>query len=180
MCASERSQLATTVTVSRQFRGQLGNLMQTLRSTEPHYIKCIKPNNVKAPGGFSPHLVRQQLNYRYGTNNEDLAWRCNPRTKLCPRQQLNHRCDTHHHLHTRFTLHLRFKQLSEWRLGADQVSARRRSPVSVPAAHHLTCAVVACASVSLSTCYYSGVLEVVRIRREAYPVRIPFQEFYDR
>jgi myosin heavy subunit len=26
----------------------------------------------------------------------------------------------------------------------------------------------------------SGVLEVVRIRREAYPVRVPFNEFYDR
>lgn len=26
----------------------------------------------------------------------------------------------------------------------------------------------------------SGVLEVVRIRREAYPVRVPFSEFYER
>lgn len=56
-------QLATTVTVSRAFRSQLHGLMQTLRATEPHYIKCIKPNTVKMPGGFSPHLVRQQLNY---------------------------------------------------------------------------------------------------------------------
>ncbi|CAN0234161.1 unnamed protein product, partial [Discosporangium mesarthrocarpum] len=83
------SQIATTVTVSRAFRGQLLSLMATLRATEPHYIKCIKPNNVKAPGGFSSHLVHQQLNY-------------------------------------------------------------------------------------------SGVLEVVRIRREAYPGRVPFLEFYER
>ncbi|CAM9256746.1 unnamed protein product, partial [Phaeothamnion confervicola] len=82
-------QIATTVTVSRIFRWQLQSLMATLRATEPHYIKCIKPNNVKAPGGFSPHLVQQQLNY-------------------------------------------------------------------------------------------SGVLEVVRIRREAYPMRVPFFEFFER
>jgi myosin-5 len=68
---------------------QLSNLMATLTMTEPHYIKCIKPNNVKAPGGFSPHLVLQQLNY-------------------------------------------------------------------------------------------SGVLEVVRIRRVGYPIRVPYQEFCDR
>lgn len=44
--------MSSTVTVSKAFRGQLQNLMATLRATEPHYIKCIKPNNVKAPGGF--------------------------------------------------------------------------------------------------------------------------------
>ncbi|CAM9745824.1 unnamed protein product [Ascophyllum nodosum] len=83
------SQMSNAVTVSKAFRGQLQSLMATLRATEPHYIKCIKPNNVKAPGGFSSHLVHQQLNY-------------------------------------------------------------------------------------------SGVLEVVRIRREAYPGRIPFLEFFER
>lgn len=46
------SQMSSTVTVSKAFRGQLQKLMATLRATEPHYIKCIKPNNVKAPGGF--------------------------------------------------------------------------------------------------------------------------------
>ncbi|CAN0459421.1 unnamed protein product, partial [Laminaria digitata] len=46
------SQMSSTLTVSKAFRGQLQKLMSTLRATEPHYIKCIKPNNVKAPGGF--------------------------------------------------------------------------------------------------------------------------------
>ena len=76
-------------TVSCTFRRQLEELTATLKATEPHYIKCIKPNNVKAAGGFSPRLVVQQLRY-------------------------------------------------------------------------------------------SGVLEVVRIRREAYPTRIPFEDFYRR
>ncbi len=61
--AGKVHQIATTVTVSRAFRLQLHDLMLTLRSTEPHYIKCVKPNSVKAPGGFSPHLVLQQLRY---------------------------------------------------------------------------------------------------------------------
>lgn len=76
-------------TVSATFRRQLDELTATLKATEPHYIKCIKPNAIKASGGFSPRLVVQQLRY-------------------------------------------------------------------------------------------SGVLEVVRIRREAYPTRIPFEEFYRR
>lgn len=76
-------------TVSATFRRQLDELTTTLKMTEPHYIKCIKPNAIKAAGGFSPRLVVQQLRY-------------------------------------------------------------------------------------------SGVLEVVRIRREAYPTRIPFEEFYRR
>ncbi len=87
--AGKVHQIATTVTVSRAFRLQLHDLMLTLRSTEPHYIKCIKPNSVKAPGGFASHLVLQQLRY-------------------------------------------------------------------------------------------SGVLEVIRIRQEAYAVRIPYDEFYAR
>lgn len=76
-------------TVSCTFRRQLEELTATLKATEPHYIKCIKPNAIKAAGGFSPRLVVQQLRY-------------------------------------------------------------------------------------------SGVLEVVRIRREAYPTRILFEDFYRR
>lgn len=34
-----------------------------LGQTEPHYIKCIKPNSAKAPGGWSSPLVIDQLRY---------------------------------------------------------------------------------------------------------------------
>lgn len=37
--------------------------MEMLGSTTPHYIKCIKPNNIKFAGGFSSQLVRDQLVY---------------------------------------------------------------------------------------------------------------------
>jgi myosin-5 len=81
------AKMANTVTVSKVFRTQLENLTQQLATTEPHYIKCIKPNGCKAPGGWNSKMVIEQLRY-------------------------------------------------------------------------------------------SGVLEVVRIRREAFPVRITFHEFY--
>lgn len=55
--------LASTVTVSFQFRSQLDILMNTLRSTSPHYIKCIKPNAQKQPDSFSGCLVLEQLRY---------------------------------------------------------------------------------------------------------------------
>ena len=37
--------------------------MDMLWKTSPHYVKCIKPNNIKFPGGFSCELVRDQLMY---------------------------------------------------------------------------------------------------------------------
>ena len=35
------------ITLGGQFRLQLADLMKTLNATEPHYIRCIKPNNEK-------------------------------------------------------------------------------------------------------------------------------------
>ncbi|GMH87102.1 hypothetical protein TL16_g10751 [Triparma laevis f. inornata] len=55
--------LAALNTISYVFRSQLEKLTEALRATTPHYIKCIKPNSVKAPGGFSNQLVIDQLRY---------------------------------------------------------------------------------------------------------------------
>jgi sugar diacid utilization regulator len=46
-----------------QFRNQLDALMKTLNATEPHYIRCIKPNQVKKPGIFDSNICLQQLRY---------------------------------------------------------------------------------------------------------------------
>ncbi|CAN0399526.1 unnamed protein product, partial [Hapterophycus canaliculatus] len=42
---------------------QLDSLVAQLGLTEPHYVKCIKPNSAKAPGGWSCPLVMEQLRY---------------------------------------------------------------------------------------------------------------------
>ncbi|ROT68182.1 putative myosin-3-like, partial [Penaeus vannamei] len=36
-------------TVSSGYKDQLNNLMRTLNSTEPHFIRCIVPNETKSP-----------------------------------------------------------------------------------------------------------------------------------
>jgi hypothetical protein len=40
---------------------QLQSLMETLSSTEPHYIRCVKPNNVLKPAIFENVNIIQQL-----------------------------------------------------------------------------------------------------------------------
>ena len=44
-----------------QFSESLSKLMVTLNSTVPHYIRCIKPNDRKAPFEFNPQRSIQQL-----------------------------------------------------------------------------------------------------------------------
>jgi myosin heavy subunit len=51
------------VSLGGQFRGQLTNLMEKLRSTEPSYIRCVKPNSVKQPDIFDSVMSLQQLRY---------------------------------------------------------------------------------------------------------------------
>ncbi|XP_071547343.1 myosin heavy chain, muscle-like isoform X30 [Panulirus ornatus] len=48
-------------TVSGMYREQLNNLMTTLRSTAPHFIRCIIPNEMKAAGVIDAALVMHQL-----------------------------------------------------------------------------------------------------------------------
>ena len=49
------------VSLGGQFRGQLNNLMEKLRSTEPSYIRCIKPNSIKSADVFDSVMSLQQL-----------------------------------------------------------------------------------------------------------------------
>ncbi|XP_049524320.1 myosin heavy chain, muscle-like isoform X20 [Dermacentor silvarum] len=48
-------------TVSGLYREQLNKLMTTLRSTQPHFVRCIIPNETKSPGVIDSHLVMHQL-----------------------------------------------------------------------------------------------------------------------
>ena len=47
--------------VGSQFKKQLGELMTQLHAMEPHYIRCIKPNSINAPGNFENTNVLHQL-----------------------------------------------------------------------------------------------------------------------
>ncbi|XP_031115562.1 myosin-11-like [Ipomoea triloba] len=47
--------------IGSRFKLQLQSLMDTLNATEPHYIRCIKPNNLLKPGIFENQNILQQL-----------------------------------------------------------------------------------------------------------------------
>ncbi|MCD7450736.1 hypothetical protein HAX54_008297 [Datura stramonium] len=47
--------------IGSRFKLQLQSLMETLNSTEPHYIRCVKPNNKLKPAIFENVNILQQL-----------------------------------------------------------------------------------------------------------------------
>merc|ERR1712142_904580 len=48
-------------TVSSGYRDQLNNLLTTLNATDPHFIRCIVPNETKSPGVVYAALIMHQL-----------------------------------------------------------------------------------------------------------------------
>ncbi|XP_031503221.1 myosin-6-like isoform X2 [Nymphaea colorata] len=57
----ESSKSSKFSSIGSRFKQQLQSLLETLSSTEPHYIRCIKPNNVLKPSIFENTNVLQQL-----------------------------------------------------------------------------------------------------------------------
>lgn len=49
--------------LGKQFSQQLNNLMVQLHKTQPHYIRCVKPNETKAALQFTPPLCHEQLRF---------------------------------------------------------------------------------------------------------------------
>lgn len=93
--AGGNKKMASSTTVSSMFRVQLDELMATLRSTHPHYIKCIKPNSKKKSHIFEAQLVMQQLRYSGALEvvrirREGFPQRCNFQEFFSPFQLLSH------------------------------------------------------------------------------------------
>ncbi|KAL6519197.1 hypothetical protein OROGR_018517 [Orobanche gracilis] len=57
----ESSKSSKFSSIGSRFKIQLQSLMETLSSTEPHYIRCVKPNNVLRPAIFENLNIIQQL-----------------------------------------------------------------------------------------------------------------------
>ncbi|GER46091.1 myosin 2 [Striga asiatica] len=57
----ESSKKSKFSSIGSRFKQQLQALLETLSSTEPHYIRCVKPNNLLKPAIFENHNVLQQL-----------------------------------------------------------------------------------------------------------------------
>ncbi|GAB4853754.1 hypothetical protein Ancab_017947 [Ancistrocladus abbreviatus] len=57
----ESSKSSKFSSIGSRFKLQLQSLMETLNSTEPHYIRCVKPNNVLKPAIFENINLLNQL-----------------------------------------------------------------------------------------------------------------------
>ncbi|KAL2325366.1 hypothetical protein Fmac_024424 [Flemingia macrophylla] len=57
----ETSKSSKFSSIGSRFKLQLQQLMETLNSTEPHYIRCVKPNNLLKPAIFENNNIMQQL-----------------------------------------------------------------------------------------------------------------------
>jgi len=49
--------------VASKFKDSLTDLIVKLQSTSPHYVRCIKPNTLKAPNNWDGEMVQAQLRY---------------------------------------------------------------------------------------------------------------------
>ncbi len=52
-----------SVTIVARFTKQLNDLMVLLNASQPHFVKCVKPNNSKKPKLVDTDLVLRQLRY---------------------------------------------------------------------------------------------------------------------
>ncbi|WJZ91162.1 hypothetical protein VitviT2T_010261 [Vitis vinifera] len=59
----ESSKTLKFSSIGSRFKQQLQSLLETLSATEPHYVRCVKPNNPFKPSIFENNNVLQQLRY---------------------------------------------------------------------------------------------------------------------
>ncbi len=50
-------------TLGSQFKSQLVSLINTLNSTDPHFVRCMKPNDLKIGNNFHAGRMQDQLRY---------------------------------------------------------------------------------------------------------------------
>lgn len=60
---SKNKSTSAKQTLGAQFRAQLIGLVTNLKTTEPHFIRCVKPNHAKVPSVFDGNLALRQLRY---------------------------------------------------------------------------------------------------------------------
>lgn len=61
VASANRTRKGAFRTVGHIYKEQLGNLMQTLNHTAPHFVRCIIPNHKKRPGKLDAALILDQL-----------------------------------------------------------------------------------------------------------------------
>ena len=59
----EATSLKRSLSTATQFKNSLAQLTVILKSKDPFYIRCIRPNDHKMPKNFSDSIVRHQVKY---------------------------------------------------------------------------------------------------------------------
>ncbi|KAL8214225.1 hypothetical protein R6Q57_003674 [Mikania cordata] len=59
--SQDSSKASKFISIGSQFKQQLQALLETLSHTEPHYVRCVKPNNLLKPAIFENPNILQQL-----------------------------------------------------------------------------------------------------------------------
>ncbi|KAL0271779.1 UNVERIFIED_CONTAM: hypothetical protein PYX00_008773 [Menopon gallinae] len=59
----KRASVKVPATTGAQFKISISALVRNLTSKEPHYVRCIKPNELKQPRIFETALVQHQVHY---------------------------------------------------------------------------------------------------------------------
>merc|ERR1739848_673512 len=79
-------------TVSSVYLVSLGELMTTLYSCEPHFVRCLVPNNHKKPGDVEPPLIMHQLTCNGVLEGIRICMRGFPNRMLYPDYKMRYAC----------------------------------------------------------------------------------------
>merc|ERR1719454_1262536 len=79
-------------TVSSVYLVSLGELMSTLHTCEPHFVRCLVPNTHKKPGEVEPPLIMHQLTCNGVLEGIRICMRGFPNRMLYPDFKLRYSC----------------------------------------------------------------------------------------
>merc|ERR1719430_611325 len=79
-------------TVSSVYLVSLGEPMTTLYSCEPHFVRCLVPNNHKKPGDVEPPLIMHQLTCNGVLEGIRICMRGFPNRMMYPDYKLRYAC----------------------------------------------------------------------------------------
>jgi len=79
-------------TVSSVYLVSLGQLMETLHSCEPHFVRCLVPNTHKKPGEVEPPLIMHQLTCNGVLEGIRICMRGFPNRMMYPDYKMRYAC----------------------------------------------------------------------------------------
>merc|ERR1719309_1261553 len=79
-------------TVSSVYLTSLVSLMETLHACEPHFVRCLVPNNHKKPGEVEPPLIMHQLTCNGVLEGIRICMRGFPNRMLYPDYKMRYAC----------------------------------------------------------------------------------------